>query len=292
MKLFNAIVPSEGLSPKNVMLYRKYGYLVAPDLLDAGEIASLRKETAEIFRGNRGHVDGLQPVDGLTDAEVLRKYVAIHFPHKLSNLIYGYLAHPPIVEIMKRLVDVNLKCMQSMLFVKAPGKAGQSWHQDEYYIPTRDRSLTGVWIAIDDATVDNGCLWIIPGSHRPGHILRRVVNESDEYADVDTADISAYRKSDRIPVEVKSGSVVFFNGYTLHSSLRNRTDDCFRTALVNHYMSAASMLPWDQDGKLRPTEDLRDIVLVAGKDPYAWKGTVDLNRPYLRREVLKIKTDV
>lgn len=292
MKYLDAIVQPGGLSRQNVTHYRKYGYLVAPDLLGAEEIAALKKETAGIFRGDRGHIDGLQEVGGLPDDEVLKKYVAIHFPHKLSSLIYRYLSHPAIIDMLKQLVSPDLKCMQSMLFVKAPGKAGQSWHQDEYYIPTRDKSLTGVWIAIDDATIGNGCLWIIPGSHRPGHIMQRVPNNSDEYADVDMADVSAYKDRQMIPVEVKSGSVVFFNGYTLHSSLRNRTDNCFRTALVNHYMSAASMLPWDQDGKLEPTEDLRDIVMVAGTDPYAWKGTVDCNRPYLRPEVLKIKADL
>jgi ectoine hydroxylase-related dioxygenase (phytanoyl-CoA dioxygenase family) len=179
-----------------------------------------------------------------------------------------------------------------MLFVKAPGKPGQSWHQDEFYIPTRDKSLVGAWIAIDDATVENGCLWIIPGSHRRGYIMPRVINHNKEFADVDTVDITQWPITKIIPVEVPKGSVVFFNGYTLHSSLRNKTTDCFRMALVNHYMSAESMLPWDQDGKLPPTEDCRDIVMVAGHDPYAWKGTVDLNKPYLRPEVLKIKTDI
>jgi ectoine hydroxylase-related dioxygenase (phytanoyl-CoA dioxygenase family) len=223
------------------------------------------------------------------DPEVLKKYVAIHFPHKISKLIHAYLFHAKIVDVLVNVVSPNVKCMQSMLFVKGPGKAGQAWHQDEFYIPTRDKSLIGAWIAIDDATVDNGCLWIIPG--RPGHMMRRVMNESKEYADVDTIDISNYA-DDAIPVEVKSGSVVFFNGYTLHSSLRNKTKDCFRTALVNHYMSAESMLPWDQDGKLEPTEDLRDIVMIAGKDPYEWKGIVEANKPYLRPEVLKIKSDL
>ncbi|HEV8556570.1 MAG TPA: phytanoyl-CoA dioxygenase family protein [Actinophytocola sp.] len=42
--------------------------------------------------------------------------------------------------------------MQSMLFIKSAGKPGQAWHQDEAHIPTRDRSLTAVWIALDDAT--------------------------------------------------------------------------------------------------------------------------------------------
>lgn len=286
----NGIVKQGILSPENITFYKEQGYLVAPHLLDSASIDVLRTETAEIFRGRRGHIDGLVEVEGLSDAEVLKKYVAIHFPHKISDVIRTCLFHRQVIDILTGIVSSNLKCMQSMLFVKAPGKAGQSWHQDEYYIPTRDKSLVGAWIAIDNATVENGCLWIIPGSHIPGYMIKRVPNDSNEYADVDTADVSGYEEAAMIPVEVKSGTVVFFNGYTLHSSRRNSTVDCFRMALVNHYMSAESMLPWDQDGKLPPTDDLRDIVMVAGEDPYAWKGIVDVNKPYLRPEVLKIKT--
>jgi len=285
-----AYINNGSITEYNAAFYAAYGYLIAPRLLSKEEIAALKKETAAIFRGECGYVDGMLPVNAdEPDSEVLKKYVAIHFPHKISKLIYHTLFHKKIVDVLRKIVSPNLKCMQSMLFVKGPGKAGQAWHQDEFYIPTRDRSLVGAWIAIDDATVDNGCLWIIPG--RPGYMMQRIKNESNEYADVDTIDVSPY-KDEMIPVEVNSGSVVFFNGYTLHSSQRNKTVNNFRTALVNHYMSAESMLPWDQDGKLPATEDLRDIVLVAGEDPYAWKGTVDVNRPYLRPEVLKIKTEL
>ncbi|WPV67810.1 phytanoyl-CoA dioxygenase family protein [Chitinophaga sp. LS1] len=278
------------ITTTQVNQYKEKGYLVIPDLFSKEEIAALRKETADIFRGKRGVVEGMIDTDDdISDEEVLKKYVAIHFPHKISPVIYKALFHKGVIDVLNGIIGPDVKCMQSMLFVKGPGKAGQSWHQDEFYIPTRDRSLTGVWIAIDDANVENGCLWIIPG--KPGYIMRRVENSSKEYADVDTVDVTRFDK-DSIPVEVKSGSVVFFHGYTLHSSLRNKTDDCFRTALVNHYMSADSMLPWDQDGHLPATEDLRDIVLVSGKDPYVWKGTVDLNKPYLRPEKLIIKTTI
>jgi len=263
------------------VFYNKNGYLVKPDLFSSAEINELKKETAAIFRGGRGQIDGIVPVTANeSDAEVLKKYLAIHFPHKLSKGIYDTLFQPKVVEVLTNIVSPNIKAMQSMLFVKAPGKKGQSWHQDEYYIPTRDKSLIGVWIAIDDATIENGCLWIIPG--RPGPILQRVPNHDPEFAEKDSLDITGFGTP--IPVEVKSGSVVFFNGYTLHSSKANHTTDCFRTALVNHYMSAESMLPWDQDGNQSPTDDLRDIVLVAGTDPYSWKGTVDVNKPYLRPE--------
>jgi ectoine hydroxylase-related dioxygenase (phytanoyl-CoA dioxygenase family) len=286
----HAYIKDGVISKENVAFYADHGYLIAPELISNDEINELKKETAAIFRGERGYVEGMLGVEeNETDSDVLKKYVAIHFPHKISPLIYDSLSQKRVVDVLVNIVSANVKCMQSMLFVKGPGKAGQSWHQDEYYIPTRDRSLTGVWIAIDDATVENGCLWIIPG--RPGYMMRRVKNDSNEYADVDTIDVS-HNSEESIPVEVKSGSVVFFNGYTLHSSRRNKTTDCFRTALVNHYMSAESMLPWDQDGKLDPTEDLRDIVMVAGQDPYEWKGIVDANKPYLRPEVLNIKTDL
>jgi len=274
----------------DINAYKELGYVVVHDLFTADEIANLKRETADIFRGRRGRIEGmLDTDDSMSDDDVLKKYVAIHFPHKLSELIYKFLFHKGVTDVLTKIISPNVKCMQSMLFVKGPGKAGQSWHQDEFYIPTRDRSLTGVWIAVDDATVENGCLWIIPG--KPEYIMRRIENVSDEYADVDTVDVSSYA-NDSIPVEVKSGSVVFFHGYTLHSSLRNKTTDCFRTALVNHYMSAESMLPWDQDGNLPPTEDLRDIVLVAGEDPYAWKGTIEATKPYLRPEKLVIKTTI
>ncbi|NQX39902.1 Ectoine hydroxylase-related dioxygenase, phytanoyl-CoA dioxygenase (PhyH) family [Pedobacter steynii] len=290
MSFEQAYIAGGKVSPANIKFYKESGYLVAEQLLSSDEIDELKIETVEIFKGNRGHVDGMVDPENLTNDEILKKYVAIHFPHKISEVIKTYLNHEKVVDILTKIVSPNVKCMQSMLFVKAPGKAGQAWHQDEYYIPTRDKSLIGVWIAIDNATIENGCLWIVPGSNKPGYIMKRVPNSSKEYADVDTVDVSGFTKENIIPVEVKSGSVVFFNGYTLHSSLKNKTTDCFRTALVNHYMTAESMLPWDQDGKFEPTEDLRDIMMVSGEDPYAYKGVLDKNKPYLRPETLKIKT--
>ena len=272
--------------------YRKNGYLVVPNCFSASEIEEIKSETAHLLRGERGPIEGLLNVaPQMTDVEVLRQYLAVHFPHKLSPVIEKSLVHPGIVEVLTNIIGPNVKCMQSMLFVKGPGKPGQSWHQDEYYIPTRDRSLGAAWIALDDATVENGCLWIIPGSHQSGVIMRRILGRDPEFAEPDTLDLSGYGEDRAIPVEVKAGSVVFFHGYLLHSSRRNKTRDSFRMALVNHYMSAESLLPWNHDGKLPPTDDLRDIVMVAGTDPYAWKGIVSANLPYLRAEEPDARVD-
>ena len=174
--------------------------------------------------------------------------------------------------------------MQSMLFLKAEGKPGQAWHQDEYFIPTRDRSLTAVWIALDDATVSNGCLWVLPGSHRAGVIYPEREIDDARFDCTTEAYRFPYRHSDAVPVEVRAGTALIFSGYLLHRSLPNTAAGSLRRAVVNHYMSARSLLPWrpPRDGEHMAMVDDRDIVMVAGTDPYAYKGLDDRHRAYVR----------
>src|SRR5690554_5647798 len=157
------------LQPDDVTFYHDMGYLIVPDALTPDELDELRNEATRVCRGDLGDIRGVTPADPVeSDDDVLRRYLCIHFPHKLSDVMLRYLSHPAIVDVLTQVIGPDVKCMQSMLFIKASGKPGQAWHQDEYFIPTRDRSLTGGWIAMDDATVENGCLWVIPGSHKPG----------------------------------------------------------------------------------------------------------------------------
>ncbi|MCH2022624.1 MAG: phytanoyl-CoA dioxygenase family protein [Saprospiraceae bacterium] len=285
----SAIVPYSGITLENIEFYKKNGFLIAEDLFSSDQIDDIKIETLNIFKGGRGLIEGLQKASEQdNEIDILRKYLCIHFPHKLSPVIYKYMSHNRMVNILKEIISPNVKSMQSMLFVKAPGKPGQSWHQDEYYIPTRDCSLTGAWIAIDDADIENGCIWVIPQTHNPAKIYSRKLYDGKEYGEHDIIDPTLFDHSKAIPVEVKSGAVVFFNGYLLHSSGRNHSKDRFRRALVYHYMSAESYLPWDQDGRLPLTNDMRDIVMVAGTDPYEHKGIEDLNKAYLRPDLQRI----
>lgn len=266
--------------------FRENGYLVVPDALRPEEIEELRRETVRLCRGESGPIRGVVPASPIdTDDDVMRRYLCIHFPHKLSPVMAAYLAHPVIVDVLTHVIGPDVKAMQSMLFIKAAGKPGQAWHQDEDFIPTRDRTLTGGWMALDRATTENGCLWVIPGSHRHG-VLWQMEHTNDDRFDC-TAESKGfpYTDDDAIPVEVEAGSIVFFNGYLLHRSLPNRASTGYRRALVNHYMSASSLLPWlpPTAGEGMAVTDYRDIVMIAGKDPYAYKGTVDLAEAHIRR---------
>jgi ectoine hydroxylase-related dioxygenase (phytanoyl-CoA dioxygenase family) len=268
--------------------YRRDGFVKVDGLLAREEVEEIIEETARICAGRRGPIQGVEPIPEGEPAgdQVVKRYLAIHFPHKISPIILKYVAHPRIAGILTRVIGPNVKCMQSMLFMKNAGKPGQAWHQDEYYIPTRDRSLCGAWIAVDRAVVENGCLWVIPGSHRSGVIWPMRPHENFE--EFDSGDMCYGWPHDEakeaVPVEVDAGGVVFFNGYLLHCSHRNRAPSGFRRALVNHCMSAESYLPWSWDGRLELKEDMRDILMVAGTDPYAHKGIEKLTYPFLRAE--------
>lgn len=265
--------------------YHENGYFVYDNALTPTEVEELRQDATRICRGESGPVRGLIPVtNGESDADVLGRYVCIHFPHKLSATMHGYLNHPAMVDVLTSVIGPNVKCMQSMLFIKAAGKPGQAWHQDEYFIPTRDRSLTGGWIALDDATIENGCLWVIPGSHKHGVIWPTHYQQDTRFDCTEEAFNFPYTDEDAIPVEVKAGTIVFFNGYLLHRSLQNVAPGGYRRALVNHYMSAESLLPWMAHRSHDPAgrADHRDIVMIAGKDPYAYKGVIDLMEAHIR----------
>lgn len=263
--------------------YRRDGFVVLPRVFSTSQIRKLRAETAAICRGERGAVRGTSKnLRQEPDDDVIRRFLCIHHPHKLSRLMRKAVMHSEIVGLLGAAIGPNVKCMQSMLFVKGPGKPGQPWHQDEFFIPTRDRSLCGVWIALDDATVPNGCLWVLPKSQAAG-----VIYPTRPLADArfDGSPVAyGFPGGETLarPVPVAAGGVVVFNGYLLHQSLPNTTTDNFRRALVFHVMRAESLLPWNDEGRMPHSEDMRDIFMVRGKDPYAWKGTTEVLEPYLR----------
>ncbi|MCE2440847.1 MAG: phytanoyl-CoA dioxygenase family protein [Candidatus Latescibacteria bacterium] len=269
------------LSQAQVEAFREQGFLVVEGLLSSEDVEAIRTDAVKLCRGAYKS-ENLKPVpDDASDAEAISRFLCIHQPHHISPFMRRAVAHPAVSRVLARLVAPDVKCMQSMLFIKPPQFPGQAWHQDEVYIPTRDRSLTGAWYALDDVTVENGCMWVLPGSHRNGYLYPQRTHGRPEEFDF-AQESFGFDDTGEIPVECCAGAVVFFNGYLLHRSRKNRSDR-FRRVLVNHYMNAYSLLPWHrpEDGRMA-LADYRGIVMVAGEDPYAWKGTVEGGEAHVR----------
>jgi phytanoyl-CoA hydroxylase len=267
-----------------VQKYLTDGYVIVEDLVEQEAVANMRDALLAIARGTYGG-RGIPPIAAdASEHDALAQITAVHHPHFDVPVFAEMLRHPNITNVLGKIVgahlpanwwDGSVKSMQSMVFSKGPGSTGQSWHQDEAFIPTRDRSLCGAWIALDDATVENGCLWAVPGAHRAGVLFPTRPHERLDEWDA-TPEMFGFDASLAIPLEAKCGSVVFFNGYLPHMSLRNRSSG-FRRVFVSHYMSMQSLLPWNLDaaeleGWRVGVADQRAIVPITGEDPHKDRG--------------------
>ncbi len=263
--------------------YRRDGFLIARDLLGADDLAGLRGESVALCRGKLGALQGLvESPTTESDAEAMRRYMVGVMPHKLPSLFAAYIADRRIARILETLIGPDVKAVHSQVFFKAAGMPGNAFHQDELFIPTRDRSLVTVWIALEDARIENGCLRVFPGSHRPSILwpMRRHNNP-----DLDRAEEIhgyPYAASDAVALEIPAGAAIFFDGYMIHGSFPNRSADSTRRALLYVYASAQTPVMFDPTHYQPTAEDYPDIVMISGHDPYAWTARRRHGEPYLR----------
>lgn len=156
---------------------------------------------------------------------------------KLYNLhrhdVFHDLAHDS--EINRHVAGVlgpDVDCFNSQFIFKNPGAWGQPWHQDSLYFTFDRHPQVGMWLATSEATLDNGCLWVAPGSH--SEPLHRHVPDRRPDANLGYLEVVDYEFQDAVPVLMQPGDVLFFHSFLLHKSDDNRATSR-RTALVYHY---------------------------------------------------------
>lgn len=146
--------------------------------------------------------------------------------HALHDLdpVFARFSHERRFE--RVLHDVGMRdpvLLQSMYIFKQPGIGGEvTLHQDATFLYTEPITVTGLWIALEDATVDNGCLWALPGGHRLGlrRRFRRTAGGGTEFVELGGDDLPVDRA---VPIEVGRGALVVLHGLLPHRSDANRS---------------------------------------------------------------------
>ena len=145
-----------------------------------------------------------------------------------------FLKKPIYLEACRLLIGENADLYYNQATTKMPEGRGKvfDWHQDSGYTTTEPLEYITCWTAISDSDLENGCIWIIPGSHRSG-VLEHVTEEEDEQryggknAQVDD--------NGALPVEMRGGEVAVFSSLLLHRSGPNTSRDRPRRAYVPQY---------------------------------------------------------
>jgi phytanoyl-CoA hydroxylase len=146
-----------------------------------------------------------------------------HALHDLDPVFENFSRDPKLAAVAKDLGLKDAKVWQSMYIFKQPGIGGEvRWHQDATFFETTPISVTTFWFALEDATIDNGCLWVEPGGHR-GPMRERFVRNGDDIK-MEKLDSTPWPDdSVAVPLEAKAGSLVCFHGLLPHYSAPNRS---------------------------------------------------------------------
>ena len=160
-----------------------------------------------------------------------------HALHDLDPVFNRFSRSDNIKQLANDLGLQTPLLLQSMYIFKQPNIGGEvSCHQDSTFLHTEPIDIVGLWFALEDATVENGCLWAIPGGHKRGLKSRWVRNGSGGM-ELKTFDSEPWPEGELIPLEVKKGSLILLHGLLPHRSLENKSPRS-RHAYTLHLISA------------------------------------------------------
>ena len=178
---------------------------------------------------NKAGVAVAHPEDGVS------KVFKLH-----RDPVFARFAHSPgVVDVVAELVTPDIDVFLSQFIFKTPGAWGQPWHQDSFYFPFEPaRPVVGVWLAVTEATLVNGCLHVLPGSQTEPvhtHIPDRRPGANYGYFEIVDHDMGAAE-----PVLMDPGDLLVFDSHLMHCSTDNESDG-IRAAMVYHYAAAGTV---------------------------------------------------
>ena len=146
-----------------------------------------------------------------------------HALHDLDPVFERFSRNQKLKELAAALGFENPLLLQSMYIFKQPNIGGEvTCHQDSTFLYTEPIDIVGLWFALEDATIENGCLWAIPGGHRRG-LKSRWVRSRAGGMEFEVYDKEPWPENELVPLEVKKGSLILLHGLLPHRSFENRS---------------------------------------------------------------------
>jgi phytanoyl-CoA hydroxylase len=239
------------LTDEQVQLFHEQGYFI----IKAGC-------SADLIDAFNGHIHEIRLSDDMPEWALPRKNVVVSTvkdryslrlfnPHKHDSFSRQVMKLPIIRGALAQFIWDEATCVQSMYFYKEPGSPGQAAHQDYYYIKDDPKTMIAAWIAMEESVdEENGCLWVIPKSHRLGLLPHGSVKNLEEH-EAWTWETEGIDLSKQVPVLMEKGDILFFHELLIHSSNKNRSKDRWRRSYVCHYIRHDSNVLYREDLRVK-----------------------------------------
>ena len=168
-----------------------------------------------------------------------------HAMHDLDPVFEEFSHSSRLAAVAKSVGFKDERLLQSMYIFKQPRIGGEvTCHVDHTYLWTEPQSVVGFWFAIDDATIENGCLWVLPGGHKIPVKTRNRLTKDGRSTYNEVIDPTPYPTEGLVPVEAKRGTLVLLHGTLPHRSGPNKSDKP-RHAYTIHAIDGTANYPED-----------------------------------------------
>jgi phytanoyl-CoA hydroxylase len=228
--------PFQALTPEQVRHYDDDGYVVVPDLVPADLLAEV---TAEIDRFDEQTEAFLRGLEGerVAIAEAGAITFSVHLAAQ-SEVLRRLVTHPAMTGVAGDLIGPDVRLYWDQAVYKKPEKPRRfPWHQDNGYAYVEPQQYLTIWLALTDATVDNGCPQVVPGLHRLGTIKHHYVDPLGWECLEDPPGA--------VPAPVPAGGAVVFSSLTPHLTGPNLTDGVRKAYIVQYAPDGAVRLDGD-----------------------------------------------
>ena len=220
--------------------YRRDGFVLVHDLVGKDTLDAVRERTRAIACGEVPSYpdDDIELEPGAPRTRSIATVRKLNRCIENDAVLAEVARRPEIIAVVTAVLGPDIKVYGSQCFMKPPGGVEKPYHQDSAYFPIHPMELVTCWLALDDVTVQNGAMHVIPGSHCHG-----LIDHGQEWMVGD-------RRDKRVPealvpearetaICMPAGSCSFHHSLLLHRSLPNQTERSRRGFAV-HYMSARS----------------------------------------------------
>ncbi len=198
---------AKGLSDEQIAFYHDQGYLYPFDGVDPTEARAMCAE-----------LEAYERREGVSATNIVFK------AHLCFLRSYAFTRHPRILDVVEDLIGPNIMTLSSRFWIK-PGRDGSfvSWHQDSAYFGLEPNDLVTVWLALTDSNPANGCLRVMPGSHR-GEAHRHVETFHEKNLLARGQTIENLDDGDAADLTLRAGQFSCHHERMIHGSLANETD--------------------------------------------------------------------
>ena len=217
--------------------YKDQGYMMVDQLLSPQQVTDARDALDDLLTSQNPDVHMQFEADkdeSLSNFIDLRKFMGFC---EYNDCLRQLSEFSPLIETIEKILGGKSQMIQDMALLKPPGGIEKPWHQDQaYFNYSLDTKIVGVWIALDDATVENACMHILPRSHKEGpniHFQKR------DWQICDTEILG----NSCTAAPLKSGGAILFDGLMKHGTPINKTTKPRRALQFHYILSSAEQVP-------------------------------------------------